>query len=151
MYVRARPSARLRVRLRWSAGEDVDLHLIEDGAAPFSERDCHFDNPHAQFGMSGERDDDAFLTRDSTVAPGREEIYVVQPADGVYQIFAHYFADPGAAPAGVTVEVVIDDAATAVAQEVRTLDACALWHVGDIRFPEATFTMAPAEPTLDCR
>ena len=151
VHVHARPAARLRVRTRWSSGIDVDLHLLEDGADPFSNRDCYFGNPHAQFGAPGVVDDDAYLTRDSTVAPGREEIYMVQPAAGSYGIYAHYFAETGAPTADVTVEVVIDDAAPVVAQEMRTLDACELWHVGDIRFPDATFTPATAEPTLDCR
>lgn len=113
-----------RARLHWAAGGDVDLHLVQSGSAPFSAADCSFDNR-----IVG----DAELLDDDTASPGLEEAVLAAPSAGAWEVWAQLFDDGGLGPVGVTVEIVVDDAAPAALALSATLPAtCAIWHAADL-------------------
>lgn len=136
VLLHAVPRYAVRVRLDWSSGGDVDLHLVPAGEALFSERDCFFEQPRPDLGVMGASEDDPELLEDATLAPGVEEIVVVAPAPGTYRVYAHYFDEAGAGPAEVRARITLDDGSFPALDATQLLGgACALWYVGDVGFP----------------
>lgn len=114
-----------RVRVQWSTGGDVDIHLVEGGSAPFSARDCRFDNR-----IVG----DAELVDDDTEAPGLEEaVLAAAPAAGTWELWVHLFDDADLGSVAVDVDIVIDDETPAALSMSNELPStCAMWHAADL-------------------
>jgi hypothetical protein len=113
-----------RARVTWSDGGDVDVHLVQSGAALFSTQDARFNNR-----VVG----DAEILDDATEAPGLEEGVLAAPSAGTWEVWAHLFDDAGAGAVDATVSVIVDDAAPAALSRTTSLPAtCAAWHVADI-------------------
>jgi hypothetical protein len=135
------PTRRLLVELAWPAGGDVDLHLVPLDEGLFTPSDCYYANTVARLGDPFSQSDDPMLADDSTVAPGRESIGIVEPAPGVYQLYVQYFDDRGGQATDATVRVTFDDATSPANEQTRTLSStCDLWYVGYAEFPQASFT-----------
>lgn len=142
----------LRVAIDWSGGGDVDLHFVPAGGALFSPVDCYFENRSPDYGVRGDPLDDPRLLADATGGPGSEEVVVVAPADGAYRAYAHYYDDAGQGAAEVTARVTFDDAGLPGYQEQRTLmAACDLWYIGEVVFPDRTFTAGGGGLLAECR
>lgn len=142
----------LRASIVWAAGGDVDLHLAPSASMIFSTRDCSFENRSPDLGVAGDSRDDPRLVSDATAAGSSEEIVLAAPAAGTYRVWAHYYDDGGAGPAEVTARITFDDSGTPAAEVTRTLDArCDLWQIGDITFPQRTFTANAAPNSQLCR
>ncbi len=151
VLISARPRHALRAEASWPSGADVDLHLVRNASELFTPLGCSFASPSPDWGVSGEGDDDPLLLADSVVAPGHEEILLVAPVPGSYRLYVHYYDDAGTGPATVALRVVINDASYPALQETRSLPAaCAIWYVGEARFPEAVFNASGAAVEQQC-
>lgn len=134
-----------RARLQWSSGGDVDVHLVQSGAALFSLQDARFDNR-----LVG----DAELLDDATESPGQEEGVLATPAAGTWEVWAHLFDDGGLGAVDATVSVVVDDEAPAALTLTTSLTStCAAWHAADIVIDaagNATVTIVNAAVATIC-
>jgi hypothetical protein len=139
VMVTARPRFAFRAHLRWQGGGDVDLLLIHPSGDVLS-----FENPRPAWG--------AELRNDEEAAPGGEEIVFESPAAGTYELWAYYFDDGGLGAASANVEVIFDDASTAVFSSTTALDqTCSLWHVGDYTYAPSAFTPSSDPVAVQCR
>jgi hypothetical protein len=115
-----------RARVSWSSGGDVDVHLVQSGAALFSPQDARYDNR-----VVG----DAELLDDATESPGLEEavLATATPAAGTWEVWAHLFDDAGEGAVDATVSIVVDDEAPAELTLTASLPStCSAWHAADI-------------------
>lgn len=113
-----------RARVSWSDGGDVDVHLVQSGAALFSSLDARYDNR-----VVG----DAELLDDATAGPGVEEAVLATPAAGTWEVWAHLFDDAGQGAVDATVSIVVDDEAPAQLTLSTPLPStCSAWHAADI-------------------
>ena len=109
------------------------------GAGLWGPEDCSLGRRGPDGGAPGALDDPE-LRRDETVPPGGEELVFAAPPDGVYALYVHYFEDRGLGPARAEVQIVFDDAsAPAFLGTAELMSQCALWHVGDVSFPDRRF------------
>jgi hypothetical protein len=142
----------VRTSIEWSAGGDVDLHLVPTGAMLFSSQDTYFERPSADLGMPRDESDDPQLLNDSTTSPGAEDIVIAAPAPGTYRVYAHYFDDAGAGSAQITARVLFDDSGVPAYQDTQTLTAsCDLWYIGDVVIPDRVFMPAGGGLLQLCR
>ncbi|MDP2344327.1 MAG: choice-of-anchor D domain-containing protein [Deltaproteobacteria bacterium] len=140
-----------RAQLTWEGAADVDLHLIERGGTLFGARDCSFVARAVDFGAVTVVDDDCVLV-DDAAANGPEQVVIVAPAAGTYEVWAQLFDDGGALSIDATVKVIIDDAADPLVLETFALPAtpdCAAWHVADVTFPGPS--LAIIDPVISAR
>jgi hypothetical protein len=140
------------VDLAWGddAG-DVDLHLVPEGASLFSSLDCSFVQPSVDLGTTGYARDDAVLASDSEAGTGSERIVMRRPADGRYEVWAHYFDSRGGRTANVTATVRRDDGSVAVGSATTTLSAtCQAWKAGVLEVPARAFTPSSAATVSVC-
>lgn len=145
------PEAALRIRSSWNAGGDVDLHLVEAGAALFSEQDCYFAEPRPDFGAMGDGADDPELLADAEEAPGVENLIYPLPPDGVYEIWLHYWDDRGAGSASVTTTITLFDSSFPAFEGEHVLHAtCDAWHIGSVSFPDGLWMPVGPEPVPLC-
>jgi len=127
------PVQALWSELRWNTDDnDIDLHLVPDGAAAWSSDDCYYDNQQPTWGASLDVDDvDGYgpehITAD-TIQPGR------------YLLFVHYFGTHG------VTSPVNPSVALAVAGQTRIYNCPQpmtavdnRWNVGYVTFPGGTF------------
>lgn len=146
----ARPEVQLRVRLDWTGGGDLDLHLVASGA-PFGAGDCYFGQRQLALGDPALDDDDALLLFDAESAPGQEEAVIAAPISGVYAIYVHAFDGVETIPADATVTVFVEGGAEPVLTQTRQLTAaCELWHVGDAVFPEGDVVVSTDAVVEQC-
>jgi hypothetical protein len=145
------PQAALRVRLRWTTGGDVDLHLVPTGDPLFGATDCYFDQPQPDLGVAADSADDPELRFDDEAPPGAEDVDFVFPADGTYQLYAHYFDAAGSGPADASVSIITFDQSPPTYDATVQLDGdCALWFVGEVTFPGGIFTTGSTTPSVQC-
>jgi hypothetical protein len=150
--VDAAPRFGFRARLSWAGGGDLDLHLVEAGSAPFSARDCYFDNRIVAAGSAASAADDAVLLDDATSAPGTESAVIEAPAPGTWEVWVHVFDDGGLGAADATVDIVRDDDATPVLRVSRRLAAtCDLWHAATVSLPAVTASDPGSATSQQCR
>jgi hypothetical protein len=149
--VQALPQAALRARLSWESGGDLDVHLVPTGDALFSATDCYFENPRPDLGVASEPLDDPELLGDAEASPGVENIVLAEPADGTYEIWVQYFDESGSGEAAARVEVTLFDASFPAFDGTSAMPStCDAWHVGDVTFPEGTFTASMDAMTSVC-
>lgn len=133
------PADALHVELTWDGlSSDIDLHLRQDGFAVFdTPEDTSYCNPFPEWGAAG-TDDNPRLDLDDRAGKGPENINILAPADGTYDIAVHYFDDDYDGLVTATVRVYIFG--VLVHEELKLLDELDLWEVGSVTWPDATFT-----------
>jgi hypothetical protein len=134
----AKPADAIHVELTWDTpSADVDLHLYEGGYAMFDQpEDCFYCNKNPDWGTNSP-DDDPRLDIDDQGGFGPENINVLSPVDGTYEVGVHYFATHGDGPTVATVKVWLDGVEAFT--DSRVMDSNDVWHVGTIDMPGATF------------
>jgi Abnormal spindle-like microcephaly-assoc'd, ASPM-SPD-2-Hydin len=138
------PEDDIHVELSWDQPRsDVDLHLVQGGADVFDKpEDCHFGNPSPNWGTAGP-DDDPRLDIDDIAGLGPENINVLTPADGTYEVYVHYFAPKGDGASIATVKVWLFGVEVYSGSRVME-DQNDLWSVGTITVPAGTFSVDPS-------
>lgn len=95
----------------WSAGSDVDLHLLHplaNGEWFDSTYDCHWENTNPNWN-AWTVEDDPTLDRDDTDGAGPEVISLMLPeADATYRVGVHYWNDWGYGESFATIRIYID-------------------------------------------
>jgi hypothetical protein len=138
------PEDNLHVELSWDGpAADVDLHLVQSGSALFDDpEDCHYCNKNPDWGEDGVSDDDPRLDIDDLGGFGPENINILLPEDGSYEVWAHYFAPHGDGLIVANVDVWLGGILVYTgSRAVAHLDA---WHVGTADWPAGTFVADPA-------
>jgi hypothetical protein len=100
----------LWVEMFWAtAGDDMDLHLLEGEGASFTESDCYYANcvdNGVDWGIEGDTSDDPLLALDDILGTGPECTRLGSPADGTYTVMVHDYPGYVYAPSNdVTVNV----------------------------------------------
>jgi hypothetical protein len=130
----------------WSAGSDVDLHLLHPNARGvfFHEAwDCHFWNLTPDWGAPGP-DNDPFLDRDDTDGAGPEVISVERPENVRYRVGVHYWNPWGFGVSFATVRIYIRGV---LAEEWANVELAGrdLWESHDIDWPGGFVTRLYAQ------
>jgi hypothetical protein len=148
------PEDELHVELSWNTpAADLDLHLNLAGAALFDvPQVCNWCNRNEDWGAAG-TDDDPRLDIDDRGGLGPENINVLRPADGGYDVVVHHFEDNGDGPATATVKVWLDGAL--VFDDAQVLQEDEIWRVGQVSWSAAPGfapdgTVGPVGPRQSC-
>jgi hypothetical protein len=96
--INAVPSENLWIEVHWEhAGDDMDLHLIQNNGSYESDSDCYYGNciPDAMgsilsWGDTGALDDPR-LDLDDIEGTGPENINIEEPSQGLYSVVVHDF------------------------------------------------------------
>jgi hypothetical protein len=141
VVVTALPLDGFYVELSWDAGNDLDLHLSQDGAQFYSFQDVSWCNPNPDWGGNGTADDPS-LDWDAVDGFGPETITIDEPWDGVYNVRVHYYGEnerdscAGAcAESMATVNIYLGGVLVDSFSKLMTRDD-QIWHVADIAWPE---------------
>lgn len=140
------PEDDLHVELSWdTTAADLDLHLLQGGATWFeTPGDCNYCNTNPDWGTSS-ADDDPRLDIDDRGGLGPENINILHPEDGTYDVKVHYFRENGDGPVVATVRVWLAGAEVFVGSQVLTYNQ--VWDVGTIDWAAPSGDWYPsAEP-----
>lgn len=140
------PEAAIHVELSWDTDDsDLDLHMVQAGASMYdSPEDVCWCNDGPDWGELGVSEDDPELALDNEEGYGPEDTRLLVPADGEYEIWAHYFHDKGGHTTTATVKVWINGREVSAAEVELTNNEA--WRVGYVRWPEAVFVEESNEP-----
>ena len=134
-----KPSDDLYFELVWDHPDtDLDLHLLDRGAALYSARDCYHGNPAPDFGEFGNALDDPRHTRDDLRGFGPERVIYSKPPAGTFEVAVVFAKTNGAAePAtNATVRVFVYGVLEAeMSAELDTKDQ--VWRVLQLTWPDA--------------
>lgn len=135
----ALPEDDLHVELSWDTpSADLDLHLVQGGAVFFEEPgDCNWCNKTPDWGVQNEDDDDPRLDIDDRGGYGPENINILVPETGTYEVKVHYFEDHGDGPVAATVRVWLDG--VQVYEGAQVLQYNEVWDAGTADWPSALF------------
>ena len=134
------PPQDLHVQLIWDTDEsDVDMHLLGPGGSYFTPQDCYYANRNAAWG-SAASEDNGTLDIDDTNGFGPENINVISPADGTYNLGVHYYCSDGiTTPTRATVRVYCNG--MLVRELQKDFNASReFWDVATIAWPACTVT-----------
>lgn len=135
--------ANLNVRLLWDTATDQDMHLLRPAGTWQSGNDCYYGNCRASssneyglssldWGVTGEATDNPLLDVDDTGGYGPENIFLMAPEEGTYEVWVYYFSgSPATLP---TVEAYVDGEfqnAVFYGPDADFLDGMS-WHAMDI-------------------
>ncbi len=137
----------MHIQLVWDHGDpDLDLHLVQTGHSFFdSPWDCCYCNMNPAW-YTGSPDDDPSLDIDAIYGWGPENINIVTPASGTYEVMVHYYGEDAASscPGGcastiATVRIYL----SGILQATYTRNMISddqLWDVADIDWPSGVIT-----------
>ncbi|MEZ4239185.1 MAG: choice-of-anchor D domain-containing protein [Myxococcota bacterium] len=152
----ASPEDRIHVELSWGGPtSDMDLHVAQGLGEFYSvPADVSWCNANPDWGALGNPDDDGRLDVDDDHGYGPENVNVLEPADGDYQVRVHLFDDGTDGDTTATVTVWLDN--TLAWSGSKVLSRNEVWEVGQIRWPQAAFVednLQPwdAEGVRECR
>ena len=124
--------ADLMVSMVWNTPEtDLDLHVVRQPGAPFGVDDCYFEAKNPDWGRPEIRNDDPVLDLDDRNGLGPETMDLLAAADGVYDLYVHFFGfDRPSLPAThVEVKIMLRDGTVVVRSAI--LATCGeMWHLG---------------------
>ncbi len=138
-----KPADDLYFELVWDhADTDFDIHLLEQGAALFSDKDCWYGNVQPDFGAFGDSRDDPRLTRDDLRGFGPERIVFSKPPEGgKYDVVVVFAKTNGALKPATNVTLRVFVYGVLEAEMTRTLDtANQRWNVLSLEWPSAAMT-----------
>ncbi|MFO0606398.1 MAG: hypothetical protein U0324_24720 [Polyangiales bacterium] len=141
----------LRVTLSWDArSNDMELHLLR-AAGQLNEptNDCTWftcmGGVGLDWGVAGDARDNPMKDLDNTGPLGPENIFLGRAPEGTYHVLVEYWGsgDPSTSDVDVTIRE------RTVARLHRTMIPIhAVWYVGTVSFPSATFT--PRDTITPC-
>jgi hypothetical protein len=161
--IHARPDQAIHVQLVWHTpgdpdetdewGADVDLHFFHPTARGWDTGplDCHYQNPHPDWGAPGDAHD-PHLDLDDTDGAGPENVNLDEPEDtaayaGGYRVGVHYYGDTDfelgpLGPSDATLRVYLDGvlAWEATRRLQRTDD---WWRAAEIRWTRGQGQVVP--------
>ena len=141
------PEDLIRVELSWDTpGADLDLHLLDGTSAALFDTpaDACWCNPSPDWAASG-ADDDPRLDIDDRGGFGPENINVLEPANGVYPVKVHYYAEQG--DDIVVARVVVWSEGNKLWEGTKSMERDQVWDVGQVNWPDATFAVSDAPLT----
>jgi hypothetical protein len=140
VQLKAVPNENLWIELSWEfPGDDMDLHLLQNGATFESDGDCYYGNCVTEYGTMLDwgrvgTSDDPRLDLDDIEGRGPENINIGEPSDGSYKVVVHDY--PGSEYHGSNTlyvrihldgEMVFDESVTVVGEDSITEIATIEW------------------------
>ncbi|MCB9675938.1 MAG: hypothetical protein H6737_12520 [Alphaproteobacteria bacterium] len=145
--VEAIPIDGFYVEVSWDNDNDLDLHVLNNSSAMWSDGDCNYCNMNPSWGAAGAMDDPS-LDADAIYGYGPETTTIDMPANGTYEVRVHYYGLNGSSSCGTfsscpvstaTVKVYLGGVLTQTFTRVMD-DASQVWTVGTIAWPSGTIT-----------
>lgn len=142
--LRAVPPLQLVVELLWDAQRpDLDLHLLQEGAALGSAGDCGWTQPDPDW-FPGGPDRNPHHLGDALVGYGPELVQWKEPAAGRYTLAVHLKSLHGATE-GTTARVRVRAFGVLAAELSKKLSAAGeVWTAGTVDWPTGRVTLARA-------
>jgi hypothetical protein len=139
--VHAVPPLQLVVELVWDQERpDLDLHLLQAGAALGSSGDCGWTNPDPVW-FEGDAAGNPHFLGDKLVGYGPETVQWKTPAAGTYGLAVVYKNANGLSPATVTARVRVTAFGIVVAELSKVLQKPGeVWNAGTVAWPTGRVT-----------
>jgi hypothetical protein len=139
--VHAVPPLQLVVELVWDQERpDLDLHLLEQGAALGSSGDCGWTNPDPVW-FEGNAAGNPHFLGDKLVGYGPETVQWKTPVTGTYGLAVVYKNANGLSPANVTARVRVTAFGIVVAELSKVLQKPGeVWNAGTVAWPTGRVT-----------